>query len=129
MYLKQLTLKGYDMFDTESIDADTAHTKLDDDDVAVIIRPVFNKKEWTGKVDLSALIMPVTKLKDNEHDLIKDTMYALVTCFHLLNTDKDFGERVADEMDRMANAGELGNVQKTVNVTHLSSWTKTEGNA
>tara|TARA_R100000315_G_C5197634_1_gene115849 strand:- start:126 stop:479 length:354 start_codon:yes stop_codon:yes gene_type:complete len=117
------------MFDKETFDADLAHTKLEDDDVAVVIRPAFNKEKWTGKVDLSALIMPVTKLKDEEHEIVKDSMYALVTCFHLLNTDKDFGERVADEMDRMAASGELGNIEKPVKVTHLSSWTKTKGNA
>jgi hypothetical protein len=116
------------MLDIEEFDIDSAN-RLKEDDVAVVIRPSFDKNGWTGRVDLSAIIMPVTKLKDEEHEVVKDSMYALVTCFHLLNTDKDFGERVADEMDRMATAGELGDIEKPVKVTHLSSWTKTEGNA
>ena len=119
----------FDRDDEETITAENAHTKLKDDDVAVVIRPAFDEKGWIGKVDLSALIMPVTKLEDEEHEIIKDTMYALVTCFHLLNTNKDFADRVSEEMDRMATSGELGNVKEKKVISHLSSWTKTEGNA
>ena len=47
----------------------------------------------------------------------------------LLNTDQDFADRVSDEMDKMAESGELQNLKKKRDITHLSSWTKTEGNA
>ena len=113
----------------ELVTTENAASKLKEDSVAVVIKPSFNNDNWTGKVDLSALIMPVTRLKDDEHDLIKDTMYALVTCFHLLNTDQDFADRVSDEMDKMAESGELQNLKKKRDITHLSSWTKTQGNA
>ena len=115
--------------EVELVTSENAASKLKEDSVAVVIKPSFNNDNWTGKVDLSALIMPVTRLKDDEHDLIKDTMYALVTCFHLLNTNKDFADRVSEEMDRMATSGELGDVKEKKTVSHLSSWTKTEGNA
>ena len=115
--------------DVEEITTENAASKLKEDSVAVVIKPSFNNNSWTGKVDLSALIMPVTRLTDDEHDLIKDTMYALVTCFHLLNTDQDFADRVSDEMDKMAESGELQNLKKKKDITHLSSWTKTQGNA
>lgn len=115
--------------EVELVTSENAASKLKEDSVAVVIKPSFNNDNWTGKVDLSALIMPVTRLKDDEHDLIKDTMYALVTCFHLLNTDQDFADRVSDEMERMAKSGELDNLKKKKDITHLSSWTKTQGNA
>jgi len=115
--------------EVELVTSENAASKLKEDSVAVVIKPSFNNDNWTGKVDLSALIMPVTRLKDDEHDLIKDTMYALVTCFHLLNTDQDFADRVSDEMDKMAESGELQNLKKKKDITHLSSWTKTQGNA
>ena len=115
--------------EVELVTSENAASKLKEDSVAVVIKPSFNNNNWTGKVDLSALIMPVTRLKDDEHDLIKDTMYALVTCFHLLNTDQDFADRVSDEMDKMAESGELQNLKKKKDITHLSSWTKTQGNA
>jgi len=115
--------------EVELVTSENAASKLKEDSVAVVIKPSFNNDNWTGKVDLSALIMPVTRLKDEEHDLIKDTMYALVTCFHLLNTDQDFADRVSDEMDKMAESGELQNLKKKKDITHLSSWTKTQGNA
>ena len=115
--------------EVELVTTENAASKLKEDSVAVVIKPSFNNDNWTGKVDLSALIMPVTRLKDDEHDLIKDTMYALVTCFHLLNTDQDFADRVSDEMDKMAESGELHNLKKKKDITHLSSWTKTEGTA
>ena len=115
--------------EVELVTSENAASKLKEDSVAVVIKPSFNNDNWTGKVDLSALIMPVTRLKDDEHDLIKDTMYALVTCFHLLNTDQDFADRVSDEMDKMAQSGELQNLKKKKDITHLSSWTKTQGNA
>jgi len=119
----------FDKDDEEIVTAENAHTKLKDDDVAVVIRPTFDKNMWAGKVDLSALIMPITRLTEDEHDLIKDTMYALVTCFHLLNTNQDFADRVSEEMDRMANSGELGDIKEKKVVSHLSTWTKTQGNA
>jgi hypothetical protein len=56
-------------------------------------------------------------------------MYGLVTCFHLLNTDQDFADRVSDEMDSMARSGELENLKKKKDISHISSWTKTEGTA
>lgn len=115
--------------EVELVTSENAASKLKEDSVAVVIKPSFNNDNWTGKVDLSALIMPVTRLKDDEHDLIKDTMYALVTCFHLLNTDQDFANRVSEEMDKMAESGELQNLKKKKDITHLSSWTKTQGNA
>jgi len=115
--------------ETEEITMESAASKLKEDSVAVVIKPSFKNNKWTGKVDLSALIMPVVRLEDDEHDLLKDTMYGLVTCFHLLNTDQDFADRVSDEMDNMAKSGELGNLNKKRDISHLSSWTKTEGTA
>ena len=85
---------------------------LNEDDVALVIRPSFSKKnpsEWTGKVDLSALIMPVTRLDEDEHGLIKDTMHALVACFHLLNTDQEFANRISEEMDNIIGSGRIEN--------------------
>ena len=99
------------------------------DELAAV--PLPEETETYTPVAFKDIVMNTKQVADDllKDFTYKDSMYALVTCFHLLNTDKDFGERVADEMDRMAASGELGNVEKPVKVTHLSSWTKTEGNA
>ena len=55
-------------------------------------------------------------------------MYALVTCFNLLNTDNDFAKRVANEMDKM-NSAEFEEEVNGDSVFNLSTWTKTVGNA
>ena len=111
---------------------------LNEDDVALVIRPSFSKKnpsEWTGKVDLSALIMPVTRLDEDEHGLIKDTMHALVACFHLLNTDQEFANRISEEMNNIIGSGRIENPagktssKKTKEEPKLTQWTKTLGSA
>ena len=110
---------------------------LNEDDVALVIRPSFSKKnpsEWTGKVDLSALIMPVTRLDEDEHGLIKDTMHALVACFHLLNTDQEFANRISEEMDNIIGSGRIESParktsSKKTAEPKLTQWTKTLGSA
>ena len=53
--------------------------------------------------------MPVTRLDEDEHGLIKDTMHALVACFHLLNTDQEFANRISEEMDNIIGSGRIEN--------------------
>ena len=82
--------------------------KLEDNDLALVIRPLIERKKWNGKVDLCAILMPNTNdISDTDKEIIKDSLYALVACYHLLNTDIVAGKD-GDEI-------------------HLSTWTKTEG--
>ena len=107
---------------------------LKEDDIALVLRPTFNKKgtsDWNGKVDLGVLVMPINKLHAKDHGLIKDTVHALATCFHLLNTDSEFADRISEEMDQFlpSNVSEPGFLDEGENVWNLNQWTKTLGNA
>ena len=103
---------------------------LTNDDIAIVLKPNFKNNEWNHTVDVNAIVMPQERLKDIEQDELKDVMYALVTCFNLLNTNTEFAKRVADEMDRMSES-DFNKTVKDKNKTlyNLSSWTKTVGNA
>jgi hypothetical protein len=60
-------------------------------------------------------------------------MHGVITCFHLLNTDAEFGEKVSEEMDKMIEEGKLTVSQLDENtlgeVIDLTEWTQTRGNA
>tara|TARA_R100001594_G_scaffold148766_2_gene204767 strand:+ start:509 stop:838 length:330 start_codon:yes stop_codon:yes gene_type:complete len=102
--------------------------KIKNDDIALIISPNFTKNSWNTTVDINAIVMPIERLKKEEQQELKDIMYALVTCFNLLNTDNDFAKRVANEMDKM-NSAEFEEEVNGDSVFNLSTWTKTVGNA
>ena len=97
---------------------------LINDDIAIVLKPNFKNNKWNHTVDVNAIVMPQEKLKDI------DVMYALITCFNLLNTNTEFAKRVADEMDRISES-DFNKIAKDKNKTlyNLSSWTKTVGNA
>ena len=105
---------------------------LTNDDVALVFRPKFTKKNnWDSTVDVSAVFMPSSKLNEDEADKLRAVVYALITCFHLLNTDTDFAARVSERMDDIAREEGFEEYEPINgnNVVHLSSWTKTKGNA
>ena len=102
--------------------------KLEDNDLALVIRPLIERKKWNGKVDLCAILMPNTNdISDTDKEIIKDSLYALVACYHLLNTDLDFAKRVNEEMLNLTE--EISDIVagKEGDEIHLSTWTKTEG--
>jgi len=101
---------------------------IGEDDLALILKPKFTNKKWNSTVDLSAVIMPSKKLEEEDTEQLRDVLYALVTCFHLLNTDSDFAKRVSDKMDQIAKEEGFSEYEDTPdNVIKLSTWTKTEG--
>ena len=103
---------------------------IGEDDLALILKPKFTDKKWNSTVDLSAVIMPSKKLNDEDTEQLRDVLYALVTCFHLLNTDLEFAARVADRMDEVAQEeGFIESENAPDNVIKLSTWTKTKGEA
>tara|TARA_Y100001938_G_C7765671_1_gene270747 strand:- start:112 stop:474 length:363 start_codon:yes stop_codon:yes gene_type:complete len=100
---------------------------IQNDDTAVVLRPNFNKDgTWDTTVHVNAVMMPNEKLDEDDADYLAEVTYALVACFHLMNTDSEFADKVANEMNSM-NIEEHG--EKNSNVIQLSTWTKTEGNA
>lgn len=103
---------------------------LTNNDIAIVLRPNFKNNEWDHTVDVNAIVMPQDKLKDIEQDELKDVMYALITCFNLLNTDTEFAKRVANEMDKISES-DFNKIieEKDKTLYNLSSWTKTIGNA
>jgi len=105
--------------------------KLQEDDLAIVIRPLIEDGKWTGKVDLNGIIMPLLNLSDKDHDLVKDSMYAMVTCYHLLNTDTEFAKRINYEMDKLLEEGDLESLLQGEEIKSgdLTTWTKTKGSA
>jgi len=116
------------LYDENDVDAPK---KLQEDDLAIVIRPLIEKGEWTGKVDLNGIIMPLLNLSEDDHTIVKDSMYAMVTCYHLLNTDTEFAERINNEMDKLAEEGDLDSLLEGEEIKSgdLTAWTKTKGNA
>lgn len=103
---------------------------LKQDDIALIMRPNFEKGEWNGTVDLNMMCMPADKLDDAGFEELVYLMQGVITCFHLLNSDPEFGEIVQAAMDKMIESGELVFDSNTYdNVINLSEWTATKGNA
>lgn len=103
---------------------------LKQDDIALIMRPNFEKGEWNGTVDLNMLCMPSDKMDDAGFEELVYLMQGVITCFHLLNTDAEFGEKVQTAMDNMIASGDLVFDSNTYdNVINLSEWTATKGNA
>lgn len=103
---------------------------LKQDDIALIMRPNFEKGEWNGTVDLNMMCMPADKLDDEGFEELVYLMQGVITCFHLLNSDPEFGEKVQTAMDNMIASGELVFDANTYdNVINLSEWTATKGNA
>ena len=113
----------------EEFDTDQVKEKLIDNDLALIIRPTFEFNKWSGQVDLCAILMPTNEdINEEEHNIIKDSLYALVTCYHLLNTDKEFANRINEEMIKLTDSGGLDTfINAKVGDVTLSTWTKTEG--
>ena len=100
------------------------------DDIALIMRPNFDGKDWNGTVDLSMLCMPSDKLDDEGFEELVYLMQGVITCFHLLNSDAEFGEKVQAAMDKMIESGDLVfDSNKYDNVINLSEWTATKGSA
>jgi hypothetical protein len=104
------------------------------DDIVLIIRPNFDDEDWNGTVDLNMMCMPSDKLSEDSYRELLHLMKGIVTCFHLLNRDEDFGNIVSDEMDVMVKSGEivfndLNSQNEFSNVIDLTQWTQTRGNA
>lgn len=102
-----------------------------DDDIVLIMRPNFENKEWTGTVDLNMMCMPSDKLNDESFNQLVYLMQGVITCFHLLNCDPEFAEKVSEEMHDMIESGELTfkDPNDYSNVINLNEWTQTKGNA
>jgi len=104
------------------------------DDIVLILRPNFDGENWNGTVDLNMMCMPSDKLNEDSYLELMHLMQGVITCFHLLNQDQEFGEIVAEEMEAMVKSGELQfkdlNQDSTFsNVIDLTQWTQTRGNA
>jgi hypothetical protein len=104
------------------------------DDIVLILRPNFDGEDWNGTVDLNMMCMPSDKLNEDSYLELMHLMQGVITCFHLLNQDEEFGEIVAEEMEAMVKSGELQfkdlNQDSTFsNVIDLTQWTQTRGNA
>jgi hypothetical protein len=77
--------------------------------------------------------MPSDKLDEESYEELMGLMHGVITCFHLLNNDAEFGKKVSEEMDKMIESGKLTVSQLDENtlgeVIDLTEWTQTRGNA
>lgn len=105
---------------------------LQPNDLALVLRPNIEKKQWNGTVDLQAVVMPPDNLTQEALSELVFIIHGLVACFNLMNSNEDFATRVTNELERMAEAGELVAIDAGTsadNVVHIDQWTKTRGNA
>lgn len=107
---------------------------IQNDDLALIIRPNIQDGKWQGTVDLNAVVMPKEKLAEEDMEELIYLMQAMVICFSKLNSDEEFSQEIQEELIRSANSGAfrftvLDNEGMPDNVVSLSEWTQTKGNA
>lgn len=101
---------------------------LEDNDIALVVRPLIKDGKWMGTVDLNILSMPTPDLSAES---VEDLLYlvnGLVACFHLMNNDQVFANRVSVFMEKL---GEDNDKVESLgdNVIKLDQWTKTKGTA
>lgn len=106
---------------------------IQNDDIALVIRPnVGPDKQWLGTVDLKAVIMPRDNVNDENAQELVHLLNGLVACFHLLNEDESFADKVNETLIKLQEAGafEFSVEEPTYsNVVKMSDWTPTKGNA
>lgn len=103
---------------------------LQNDDMALVIRPNITDGKWNSTVDVQLVVMPKQKMQTEELEEVFYIMHGLVAAFNLMNSDENFAMQVSAELERMAEAGEVVSHTGTKdNVVSLDQWTKTRGNA
>ncbi len=105
---------------------------LKDNDFALVIRPNIIDGEWNQTVDINILAMPAPDLSVEGKEDLMYMINGLVACFHLLNVDGVFQNKVHAYMEKMEREEELNaqiNGSEADNVIQLDRWTKTKGSA
>jgi hypothetical protein len=105
---------------------------LKDNDFALVIRPNIIDGGWNQTVDINILAMPAPDLSVEGKEDLMYMINGLVACFHLLNVDGVFQNKVHAYMSKMeeeeARTAALEGAN-TDNVIQLDRWTKTKGSA
>lgn len=103
---------------------------LQNDDMALVIRPNITDGKWNSTVDVQLVVMPKKNMSTDALEEVFYIMHGLVAAFNLMNSDEEFAQRISQELERMAEAGELVSHTGTKdNVISIDQWTKTKGNA
>jgi hypothetical protein len=101
-----------------------------DNDIALVVRPNIIDGQWNGTVDLNIAAMPSPELGQSAADDLLYLVNGLVACFHLMNNDPVFANRVSVYMDKLKAENERAESLVGVdNVVQLDTWTKTKGTA
>jgi hypothetical protein len=103
---------------------------FEDNDIALVVRPNIVEGKWNGTVDLNILAMPSPELSEEASDELLYLVNGLVACFHLMNNDAVFANRVSVYMDKLKQDNDRAeSLSSSDNVVHLDSWTQTKGTA
>lgn len=103
---------------------------LNDNDIALIVRPNIKDGNWQGTVDLNILAMPSPDLSQEASEDLLYLVNGLVACFHLMNMDPVFANRVSVYMDKLQQEKDQAeSLIGSDNVVSLDKWTKTKGTA
>ena len=106
------------------------NSPLLNDDMALVIHPNMTNDKWNGTVDVQLVVMPIDKMTKESTEEVFYIMHGLIAAFNLMNSDEEFAQRISEELERMAEAGELVSHTGTKdNVISIDQWTKTRGNA
>ena len=103
---------------------------LQNDDMALVVRPNITNGKWNSTVDIQPVVMPKKNMSTESMEEVFYIMHGLIAAFNLMNSDEDFAGMIRAELERMAEAGELiSHPESTDNVISIDQWTKTKGNA
>ena len=104
---------------------------FNDNDIALIVRPNLNDGKWDGTVNLNILSMPSPDLSQEAAEDLLYMVNGLVACFHLLNNDAVFANKVSVYMEKLRAEEERAESLQPIadNVVQLDQWTKTKGTA
>jgi hypothetical protein len=102
-----------------------------DNDIALIVSPNVVDGAWNGTINLNIAAMPSPDLSDAAADDLLYLVNGLVACFHLMNIDPVFANRVSVYMDKLKKEKDRAESLNTAtdNVIQLDQWTKTKGTA
>lgn len=102
---------------------------LNDNDIALVVRPNLQAGKWDGTVNLNIVAMPSPDLSAESAEDLLYMVNGLVACFQLMNSDSTFANRVSVYMAKLREENDQAESLTPDNVVQLDQWTKTKGTA
>jgi hypothetical protein len=109
---------------------------IDDEDFLIRIRPIMEKQEWTGQIDVSILSAGDNDLDDDDYGQIMHLCKMVCASVPIMENHAEFGQmahdfvmRQEEEEDQDQEELALEISQGDGNIVHLNFGSKTKGSA